>query len=465
MKINKFFLGGVFLLMFNNVFGSFIPEGQSIDWTNAGCPDDRIKIKSIINIKDIGATGDGKTDDSAAFIRAIMDAGPGTEIFIPEGIYVIKSPIRIYKSIVLKGEGINKTKLIFDFKGDPATDAITIGPEGKTEWTDVLSGFEKGSKVLEVKDGTLFAPGVFAEIEQENDDEKMLTSPEWNQSWAQNVVGQIFQVLSVDGHKITIDEPLHISFESRLKPRIRVLYMLSGAGLEDFYVKRIDKGEGNVITIINSAYCRVKNVESEYVLRTHVSIERSYRCSVLNSYFHHAYDYGGGGHGYGVEIKHHGCNNLVENNRFFHLRHSMMVHLGANGNVFGYNESKHPFATSDNTPGTVICDVSIHGHYPFMNLFEGNKVAKIEFSDWWGPCGPGNTLFKNTVTDENIIVRDKTFYQNIIGNVIENGKIMIFPPADRNNLFIKDNVESGQGRISKDIPESLYKKETENDKK
>ncbi|HPD18413.1 MAG TPA: glycosyl hydrolase family 28-related protein, partial [Candidatus Goldiibacteriota bacterium] len=311
MKINKFFLGGVFLLMFNNVFGSFIPEGQSIDWTNAGCPDDRIKIKSIINIKDIGATGDGKTDDSAAFIRAIMDAGPGTEIFIPEGIYVIKSPIRIYKSIVLKGEGINKTKLIFDFKGDPATDAITIGPEGKTEWTDVLSGFEKGSKVLEVKDGTLFAPGVFAEIEQENDDEKMLTSPEWNQSWAQNVVGQIFQVLSVDGHKITIDEPLHISFESRLKPRIRVLYMLSGAGLEDFYVKRIDKGEGNVITIINSAYCRVKNVESEYVLRTHVSIERSYRCSVLNSYFHHAYDYGGGGHGYGVEIKHHGCNNLV----------------------------------------------------------------------------------------------------------------------------------------------------------
>jgi len=458
IKKKLFVCGVVSLFMFNYILGGFVSNNQSIDWSNAGCPDEKIKIERSINIKDFGAKGDGKTDDSAVFIKAIMESASHTEILIPEGVYILKSPIRIYKSIILKGLGINKTKLIFDFKGNPAIDAITIGPEGKSEWVELISGFGKGSVVLEAKDSSFFTPGVFMEIEQDNDTEKMYTSPEWNQRWAQNVVGQIVQVLSMDGNKITIDEPLHIDFDKDLKPRIRILYMTTGVVLMDFHIKRLDKGDGNIITIKNSAYCMVKNIESEYAFRTHVSIERSYRCSVSNSYFHHAHDYGGGGHGYGVEIKHHGCNNLVENNKFFHLRHSMMVHLGANGNVFGYNESSQPFATSDHTPGTVISDVSIHGHYPFMNLFEENKVAKIEFSDWWGPCGPGNTLFRNKITDENIIVRDKTLYQNIIGNIIEKGSILIFPPADRNNLFIKDNIESGQGSISKDLPKSLYKK-------
>lgn len=448
---------GVFLLMIINACGDIISPEHSIDWTNTGCPDEKIKIENSINIKDFGAKGDGIIDDSSAFIKAITEAKSNTEIFIPEGTYLLKSPLKIYKSIILKGQGVSKTKLIFNFKNSPSLDAITIGPEGKTDWVEVVSGFKKGSKILEIKDSLFFSSGVFAEIEQDNDPEKMYTSQEWNQSWAQNVVGQIFQIVSAEGKIITTDEPLHIDFEENLKPRIRILYMTSGAGLENLYIKRMDKGDGNIITIKNCVYCRIKNIESEYAYRTHVSIERSYRCSVLNSYFHHAHDYGGGGHGYGVEIKHHGCNNLVENNRFFHLRHSMMVHLGANGNVFGYNESENPFATSDHTPGTVICDISIHGHYPFMNLFEGNKVAKIEFSDWWGPCGPGNTLFKNTVTDENIIVRDQTLFQNIIGNNLIKGRIIIYPPAYKNNLLIKDNIESGQGSMNKNLPESMYK--------
>lgn len=459
MKIIKnIFIKGVFLMVFINIFAGFIPDEYVISWENSGCPDENIKIENNINIKDFGAVGDGRTDDSYAFIKAITKSKPYTRIIIPEGVYILNKPLRIYKSIILKGQGVDKTRLIFDFEGDPAFDAITIGPEGKSEWVQLISGFTKGSDVLEVNNNVYFEPGVFVEIEQDNDAEKMYTSPEWIQPWAQNVVGQLFQVVSVIGNKITLDEPLHIDFDANLKPRIRIIYMTKGVSLEDFYVKRNDKGDGNIITIKNSAYCRIKNIESEFVYRAHVSIERSYKCSVLNSYFHHAHDYGGGGHGYGVEIKHHACNNMIENNRFFHLRHSMMVHLGANGNVFGYNKSSHPFATSDHTPGTVICDVSIHGHYPFMNLFEGNQVAKIEFSDWWGPCGPGNTLFKNRITDENIIIRDKTLYQNIIGNIMEKGKIIIFPPADKNNLFIKYNIESGQSSIRKDIPKSLYKK-------
>ena len=463
-KMLKIILKGVFLIVAFNVFGEFIPFDQSIDWSSAGCPDDKIKITGSVNIKDFGAMGDGKTDDSSAFTNAIINSPLYSEILIPEGVYLIKTPIRIFKSIILKGEGPHKTKLVFDFKGAPSYDAITIGNDFSSSFIEVISAFTKDSKILEVKDTSLFTSGCFAEIEQDNDPEKMYTQTEWNQSWAQNVVGQIFQIVSVDGNKITIDEPLHINFEKKLNPRIKILQLTKGAGIEDLSIKRIDKGDGNIITIKNSAFCRIKNIESEYVYRSHISIERSYKCSVLNSYFHHAYDYGGGGHGYGVEIKHHSCNNLVEKNKFYHLRHSMMVHLGANGNVFGYNESKMPFATSDHTPGTVICDISIHGHYPFMNLFEGNKVAKIEFSDWWGPCGPGNTLFKNKVTEENIIVRDKTLNQNIIGNIMEKGRIIIFPPASKETLLIKDNIENNQGIINKNLPETLYRRGI-NDKK
>ncbi len=442
---------------------AIIPPEQKIDWTNVGIPEGITNYPNSINIMDFGAKADGKSDDFKALIKAITACEAGKAVFLPAGNYLIKSPITIEKSIVIRGDGKDKTYLIFNLDEASSVDAISLVLYDSGNWQKAKSGYEKGSVKIEVETPSLFIPGKFAEITEDNDPKKMYTSPNWNQTWAQNAVGQIFRVNTIEGNSIIVDEPLHITFDSKLNPRLRPLEFVKNAGIEDMHLKRIDKGDGNMITIKNAAYCWVKSVESEYVMRSHVALETSYKCEVRDCYFHHAYDYGGGGHGYGVEMEHHTANCLVENNKFFHLRHSMMVHLGANGNVFGYNISKESFATADNDPGTTICDISVHGHYPFMNLFEGNIVQKIEISDYWGPCGPGNTFLRNTVQNGGIIINDASDYQNLIGNILINGNqsIVIKQNVDVKTIILYGNRDSKRPKEKRGIPNSLYKVQTQ----
>ena len=87
----------------------------------------------------------------------------------------------------------------------------------------------------------------------------------------------------------------------------------------------------------------------------------------------------------------------------------MMVKTGANGNVLSYNCSG---GVQGRHSG---CDVSIHGHYSYMNLFEGNVLQFLKYADWWGPTGPLTTCFRNRVT-KGISVADASHRATIIGN-------------------------------------------------
>lgn len=138
---------------------------------------------------------------------------------------------------------------------------------------------------------------------------------------------------------------------------------------------------------------------------------------------------------------------LVEDNIFNELRHAMIIQLGGNGCVFGYNYAQRNYS-DDGWDKTYI---SVHGHYPYMNLFEGNIVGNIGLADYWGACGPGNTLFRNRVigTDKHedfgpyrgIAVDDYSHQQNIIGNELTGAETRI---------TFDGNGDSSQG-TSKDI--------------
>src|SRR5688500_12282798 len=66
------------------------------------------------DVKKFGAVGDGKTDDSQAFINAIASVKSGA-VFVPAGRYLIRQILWIEKSnVVLRGAGRDKTVLIFD---------------------------------------------------------------------------------------------------------------------------------------------------------------------------------------------------------------------------------------------------------------------------------------------------------------------------------------------------------------
>lgn len=69
--------------------------------------------KPDVSVKDFGAVGDGKTDDTEAIQKAIEESA-GKTIAIPAGEYLITDQLVIRDSgTVLQGAGITKTKLLF----------------------------------------------------------------------------------------------------------------------------------------------------------------------------------------------------------------------------------------------------------------------------------------------------------------------------------------------------------------
>lgn len=68
------------------------------------------KVRESFSVKDFGATGDGSTDDYAAFVLALQAIEAladrrGLELLIPRGIYKLSQRIELKRRIMLTGEG------------------------------------------------------------------------------------------------------------------------------------------------------------------------------------------------------------------------------------------------------------------------------------------------------------------------------------------------------------------------
>ncbi len=469
----------IFMGVVNSLgYSEILDENRCVDWSKAGYNGGVDQIPFIssqtyvyFNVKDYGAKGNGVDDDYQAFANAISAAKNYAKnnntlavVYVPEGEYLIKSKLLFQDcdGVVLKGDGYKKTKLYFEHSSG---DCFEVVAYRRGTWVNAVSGYNKGSTQILVSDVSQFKVGDIAEIQQDNDPDIMYTNPEWNQSWAQYAVGQFFRIVGINDNTLIIDPPLNISFRQDLNPQVRRNNLVSNVGFEDFHVEIRKYIDCRTFYFKNAVNCWVRRVSSYMTSKVHVGVTTSLNIEIRECYFNDSYRHDDGGHGYGVELGLHVTNCLVENNIFKRLRHSMMVHIGANGNVFGYNYSIEPY--QNQSPGWTPCDISIHGHYPFMNLFEGNIVQEIDYADYWGPSGPGNTMFRNRVESEGIEVMDHSNYQNIIANEIvptSSVDIKFDNTIDTTTLIIHGNNIKGtiqyDPKISdRNFPASYYRKQ------
>ena len=453
--MKKVILSLLLVIGFNSsAFPQVIPDDRRIIWS-PGIPGGIPEISGpIANVVNFGADISGKKDSHQAFMKA-MNSLPesGGVVFIPSGTYRIDSVILVKKSnIVFRGSPSNVPKLLSFAKGN----SIVIIASQKGFWEKPVSGYVKNSNTVKVANPLYFRSYKFAEIRQENDSLLMYTNPEWKQGWAENSVGQIFQIDSLRNNTLFLKKSLNITFAAAQKPMIRPIEMVINTGFENLYIEKM-VADGHTFHFENTAFCWMRGVESYHTRRTHVSIAVSYANEIRDSYFHHSFDYGGGGSGYGVECRLHTTATLVENNIFDSLRHAMLVQTGANANVYAYNYSVNPVQGEGETnlnKGWIPPDISIHGHYTFMNLFEGNHVSEIGIADYWGPAGPGNTFFRNRVIDEGIFFYDQTNRQNVVGN--ETTAITDRDKKGKENLIKANVINKEPVRPVPDLPGSLY---------
>lgn len=402
-------------LFSGSVWSQEIPPERLVDWSRAGLIDPLPSPTVTVDFLDAGGVGDGMTANNEVFY-SILSAYEGEvlEIFFPEGTYFFDTTLHVPDHLILNGEGADQTYLKFDFDG-VGRPLINAAGNASGLNANIIAGLDKNDQTFMVDDATGFAPGDWIQLRDIDADSVA-------SDWSEGQTGQIVRIAAVEGNEITIEQALRRNYPFENSPEILQLNMRKNVQVKNMHIERLDftDGQARGIRFSFAVNCLVSCIESYKGDFGHVVFERASHCEVRGSYFHHAHDYGGGGNGYGVVCQIASGDCLILDNNFEHLRHSMLLQAGANGNVLAYNYSTDPYWDQDGYPADAAGDLVLHGNYVYANLMEGNVVQNISVDESHGMNGPYNLFLRNRVELYGIVNGVSSPRQTYIGNEITN---------------------------------------------
>jgi len=440
---NYFLIALVFLCCAFQSKAQSLPLGRRSDWFSAGRQQPIPPYNKILNILDFGGQGDSTTLNEIPFQQAVAALqGQAGVIYFPPGKYLFHHAIQLRDSLILRGEGALATALYFDLGGAQQHCIVSKGTILPDNNSFLLStGASRGDTMLQATSDLM--PGDFVRL-QFNDSLLVFSS------WALGSAGQLFEVLSSENGLIRLNHTLRLDCSLTLQPRLRKIDPVDDAGLECLKIIRLDPDVpfGSNVLFEYSRRCWLVGVESENCNFAHFTLDASAHCEIYGCYAHDAFAYGGGGQGYGLVLEFTSCDNRAQNNIFRHLRHSMLLQSGPNGNVLGYNYSTDP--VWEEFPNDAAGEIVLHGNYPSFNLFEGNICENIRPDGSHGNNGPFNTLFRNRTTGYGLITTapENQFSLNVMGNEVVPGGLF-------QGLYIvsgTDHFEQGNSQNGSIIP-------------
>ena len=382
---------------------------QTPAWSTAGA--DLSDPGQVFSAADFGLVPNDGRSDSAAINAAISEAASagGGVVLLPQGEIAVNERINLRSNVILRGQG-DATRLLI---GTGRTAGIYAGGQAKSnQWKQLSQDLSAGATSVPLPETGLI------EIEQDNTPQ-ITTQPKWETSWGVRSEGELAFVTG-DG---ALASPLVSDYTTERSARYRTVTPIENAGLEDFSITRADTGSGYSIQFRYGFNVWVRNVTSTDAGQAHVALRQSSNCTVANSSFTGALRNGDGGEGYGISIGRHTTGCEIRGNELSGLRHAIIIQLGASGNVIADNSARGSAGYADLRPRA---DISLHGHWPQRNLFEGNIVDRIEIGDWWGPAGPGNTFVDNCVMDHLFILdhsNDQVFEGNYLAEIVEDDTV------------------------------------------
>ncbi len=406
-----------FLGFSSGAFTQVLTSDRRVDWKIAGLRDTTTTGFNTINMQSQGISGDGITPNDDALSSVLSNlSGTGTILIFPGGNFLFNSPINLPSNLVIKGQGADATTFTFNLNGNG--NSFNIEGTAGTDTTSLSQASLKDASLITVLDPAAFSAGDWIQLIQEDTD--LVTS-----TWALGAVGQIVQIEGISNNQLMLASPLRMDYQIARSPYIKKLNTTSNVGIECLKIKRMDNTAPQQSCNIRYTYavnCWINGIESENCTFSHIDATSASNLNVSKSYFHHAFDYGDGGRGYGIMLQSTTNECRVEDNVFEHLRHSMIVQSGANGNVFAFNYSFDPYwPQTPPVPTNSAGDMVLHGNYVYCNLFEQNIGQNIVIDNSHGPNGPYNTFFRNRASEFGIYFSDNTSpNQNLIANEIPN---------------------------------------------
>lgn len=362
------------LLFCSNVFAQTLPVERSVDWTLAGLRDTTTNGFITIDMHERGVMGDGTTPNDTILQSVFADlSDDGAILIFPAGDFLFNQTIDVPDNTLIKGHGADATTFTIDLGG--SGHSIRIQGSGSKSLTSSISAFaSKDSSFVIAAQPAGFVAGDWVQIIQ--DDYDLVTS-----DWAEHTVGQIVRINAINGNRILLESPLRMDYDPDRLPYIQRIEPAKNVGIGCLKIHRLDNTapeQSSNVYFARAVNCWVSNIESENCTFSHVKANQSSNLSISGSYFHHAFGYGGGGRAYGVMLQSTSNECLVEDNIFRHLRHSMILQSGANGNVFAYNYSLDPYWST--IPNDAAGDLVIHGNYTYGTCLNRTSVEILSLT-------------------------------------------------------------------------------------
>lgn len=421
-----------------DVSGDIIPADRRIDWSHAGIPGGIPSRTTNCTIIDSAVYGNGTTDATDAIQNALDSCPDEQVVYVPNGTYIVNGTIHLYNYDTLRGAGPGKTIL----KHTGAYSRSMVDMRGLVYWQisslhkthDVLQA-TKDSTTITLADASGITPGDILLINQLNDN--ILVDPVGVEGKCNycgyedgdRTLGQFVEVTAVNGNLVTLNLPLHWTYNPNLDPwayQVDASAMIRHAGLEDLTLTQDDPEVEFMIEMDSAQYSWVKNVEIQNIQRRAMWIVNSLQNEIRECYVHIGIDGYGRDRGYGIFLDLHSSNNLVEDNILSTIDGGgVMTGGGASGNVIAYNYM-HNILFDDEW--WLIASPSInHAPHPKMNLWEGDIGIKAE-GDIIHGSSSHNTIFRSrmagwqsdtTTTRNNAIeFAAKNTYMNVVGSVL-----------------------------------------------
>jgi hypothetical protein len=386
-----------------------------------------------VSVKDFGATGDGKTDDTEAILKAIA-AAPGKVISFPAGRYVITKLIQLTQSgTVMQGEGPERTTLVMPvplntisprvYNNPDASQATTLyswsggmiamagrGYTGEV-LTTVTTAAKRGDTTLMVADAARLEAGARVVLELSDTSDRTLVAHVYRgdtgdlSKLRENyALQQVFTVMKVEGQSVTVDRPLRSDVNIEWTPTLkRYAPTLENCGVEHLTIEFPAttyqghwKEEGfNPVEIKGAADCWIRGIkvvnpdsgpfiiDSVFCTIDGIELVSARKAAVEDIQGHHGISL------MGVDCL---CRNFTIGMKFFH---DLTVSHGSAGNVFSI--------------GTAT-DLAVdnHRHGPYENLFTqidagtGTRLWTSGGSSGQGKHTAAGAVFWNIKTKKDI---------------------------------------------------------------
>jgi hypothetical protein len=241
-------------------------------------------------------------------------------------------------------------------------------------------------------------------------------------------MGELKLIKKIKGKAITLNRPLYYNYKAEFLPQLvrKSGNPLLNAGIENLYIEAaVGNNSGRGIYLHHCVHCWVSGVESFNTHKKHIVLSTAaYGNEVRDCYIHGTQSFESD-RGYGVNLELGPCDNLIENNIFYHLHYAIALEASGAGNVIAYNyveRMEHYEQT------WFIQAMGTHGAHTYMNLWEGNVARMIQFDNYWG-SGSHQVVLRNHFTRENdylpasdnivaAIVDANNYYDSFLGNIL-----------------------------------------------